>query len=51
MKSKKTLAPKPQSEDVLRVNELGNAQKLNGYLSSQGAPVTKECPRFRVAKP
>lgn len=39
MKSKKT----PDAK-VFRVSELGDAQKLNGYLSGQGAPLTKEWP-------
>lgn len=44
MKSKKTPSAKSQLEDVLSVSDLGDAQKLNGYLSGQGAPVTKEWP-------
>lgn len=38
----------PQLENVLRVSELEDAQKLKGYWSGQGAPVTKACPHHQV---
>lgn len=41
-KSKKTAAPEPQLKNVLRASELGGAQKLNGRLSGQWGPVTRE---------
>lgn len=34
---KKIVTPKPQSEDVLRAIELGDAQKPNGWVVSRGS--------------